>query len=613
MKQINYYQLIKNPLDDEETFDEMIKVYGENSAYYNGLIKVFSKDKDMRYSIAESDRLHSGLFNNWKKQLLSITPKQYEQAIKNGLYDQSIYKLLELLRKTPDVKTKKEADDILFAEYDDEELQSAMDKYSWSGDQMSWTHIRKRKITGKKVSGFPIEHRLYINVDTKYLHEMSRYFIEKCEEKGMNFYFKIAEFDRRDDSMVIYSDSENLYKYADILEEIRMEHPEMNKAFREPTLLSGRINGWIGYGSEPLSEHTSYNSLRSKIIETSIKETMNEWYKQNQTRSFKYKGKILTFSEYVAKRLVEEQIKKAKEIYDRKPDAKFADFTKEELEDEQYLAAHLKKVTAEIEPLIASILTKTSTDKKIIYKSGDKERRITTYDISSILRKIAPEIIKSQPYLKQQIKDRIIAESIKKGIDPNNFCFDVKNRDLLLKVPQEETKKQEPSPKKKPEQKQPQGYVYKPMTDEEIEESRRKIGEYVPPKKKPEQKQPQEYVYKPMTDEEIEQSRRHIGEYVPPKTRPLEEILKSVKKQQETKTTKKTSPTTSPLSARDVKVNQTNATINQNGIINQNGGINIVNVGTININVPPVYAYEQGQPRVINPQKKKSNQKVKTK
>ena len=41
-------------------------------------------------------------------------------------------------------------------------------------------------------------------------------------------------------------------------------------------------------------------------------------------------------------------------------------------------------------------------------------------------------------------------------------------------------------------------------TDEEIEESRRKIGEYVPPKKKPEQKQPQEYVYKPMTDEEIE-------------------------------------------------------------------------------------------------------------
>ena len=62
-----------------------------------------------------------------------------------------------------------------------------MDKYSWSGDQMSWTHIRKRKITGKKVSGFPIEHRLYINVDTKYLHEMSRYFIEKCEEKGMNF------------------------------------------------------------------------------------------------------------------------------------------------------------------------------------------------------------------------------------------------------------------------------------------------------------------------------------------------------------------------------------------------------------------------------------------
>ena len=526
-----------------------------------------------------------------------------------------------MLRKTPDVKTKKEADDILFAEYEDEELQSAMDKYSWSGDQMSWTHIRKRKITGKKVSNFPVEHRLYLNVDTKYIHEVSRYFIEKCEKEGLNFYFKISEFDRRDDSMVIYSDSENLLKYVEILDDIRVEHPEISEAFREPTLLSGRINSWIGYGSEPLENHSSYNSVRSKIIESAIKEKMNEWYKANQTRTFKYKGKILTLNEYVAKRLVEEQIRKTKEIYIKNPIAKYADFTKEDLNNPQYLAAHLMKVTAEISPLITSVLYGETTDKKITYKTGEKERTITSRDIASILRKISPEIINAQPELKKQIKDKIVAESIKKGIDPNNFSFDVENRELLQKAiqKQEEQKveqKEKQEQKQSSQKKQPQDYEYKPMTDEEIEASRRKIGEYVPPKKKVEEKQPQGYEYKPMTDEEIEASRKYIGEYVPPKTRTLEEILKNVKpqpKSEERKPTKKTNPVIFDAPTGKVEVNQTNTTVSQSGTINQNGGINITNIGTINLKQPPYYAFEQKDPRVINPQKKKLSQKVKTK
>ncbi len=605
------YKMIRNPLDNERIMDEIINVYGESSPYYNGLIKVFSKDKDMRYSIAELDRLHAGLFNIWKKNLLSITEEQYEIAIKNGLYDKSIYKLLELLRKTPDVKTKKEADDILFEEYDDKELQSAMDNYSWSGDQMGWTHIRKRKITGKKVSNFPVEHRLYLNVDSKYLHEVSRHFINKCESKGLNFYFKIAEFDKRDDSMVIYSDSNSLPNYIQVLEEIRKEHPELKPAFREPTLLSGRINGWIGYGSEPLSEKTSFNSLRSKIIEKVMNDTMKKWYKSNQTSTFEYKGKTLTFQEYVAKRLIEEEIKNAKKTYSRNPNAKYASFTQEELKDPKYLAEILKKVTQEISPLITSVLDGTKTDKKILYKSGDKEKRLTTYDVSSTLRKIAPEIIKAQPQLRKEIKDKIIKEAALKGIDINKFCFDKKNKELLDQAAAKQPKKPEQKPKKPTK---PQGYVYRPMTDEEIEESRRKIGEYVPPKKQPEERKSQCYAYKPMTDAEIEESRRKIGEYNPPKTRPIEEILKNVTKRQPTgeETPMPRNQNRQPSSTGNVAVNQNGTTINQTGTINQNGGINIINVGTININVPPRYAFEQGKPKVINPQKKKETQKVKT-
>ena len=605
------YKMIKNPLDDERIMDEIINVYGEASSYYNGLIKVFSKDKDMRYSITESDRLHAGLFNKWKHHLLSITKEQYEDAIKRGLFDKSIYKLLDLLRKTPDVKTKKEADTILFEEYDDEELQSAIDNYSWSGDQMEWTHIRKRKITGKKVNNFPVEHRLYLNVDSKYLHAISRHFINKCESKGLNYYFKIAEYDRRDDTMVVYSDSKNLPNYIQVLEEIRKEHPELTPAFGEPTLLAGRINSWIGYGSENLSEKKSFNELRSQVIDSAIKSTMNDWYKVNQHRTFKYKGKILTFNEYVAKRLVEEQVKTAKRIYAKNPNAKYLDLTKEQITDPKFLASHEKKIASEIAPLITSSLYKTPANKKIVYKSGDRENKIITFDVTSTLRKIAPEIIKADPQLRKKIKERIIKEASLKGIDTNKFCFDKKNKELLEQIVSQPQKKPEQTPSKP----QYQGYVYKPMTDEEIEESRRKIGEYVPPKKQPEERKPQDYVHRPMTDEEIEESRRKIGEYNPPKTRPIEEILKNVNKRQPSK-----EETPIPRKQRqqsssygNVAVNQNGTTINQTGTINQNGGINIINVGTININVPPRYAFEQGKPKVINSQKKKDNQKVKTK
>ena len=81
----------------------------------------------------------------------------------NKLYKKNISKLVSFLKKVPDVKTEKEATDILNKTYQDKELSEAMEEYRWDsiGEFSGWTHISERYINGKQTRTPKIEHRLY--------------------------------------------------------------------------------------------------------------------------------------------------------------------------------------------------------------------------------------------------------------------------------------------------------------------------------------------------------------------------------------------------------------------------------------------------------------------
>ena len=141
MKYMDIYEKIKNPLEDEKVIEELLDAYVDPAFFYTALTNRYSKDETRYYSISKCDALYTLLFNTWKKEMLSISRSSYEQAIRNGLYQKDVYKVLELLRKTPDVSTQQEATQILTKQYSDKELTAAMQKYRWDniGLESGWT------------------------------------------------------------------------------------------------------------------------------------------------------------------------------------------------------------------------------------------------------------------------------------------------------------------------------------------------------------------------------------------------------------------------------------------------------------------------------------------
>lgn len=377
MKYTEIYKRITNPLDIPENIDKLIEAYAEKTSFYSALINRNSKNKDMRYSPSYSDALYASLFNTWKREMLSITPAQYEQAIKNGLYEKDVYKVLQVLRNTPDVATKAEADAIIDEVYDDKELTEAMEKYRWDsiGLYSGWTHIRSRNIRAKKIVAPKIEHRLYINAAQTDLHVLSKLFLDKCTEKNLPYYFKIAEYDRRDDNMVIYTDTKNLHHFLGVLKEIEQEYPDIISRCGKPPVLTGTLRDWIGYGSEPLGKDTSFNGIRSDIIKKSIEAEMKEWYKEHLDVKFNYNGKTMSLYDYISKKVVENDFTISRRLLARNPKTKMSKYTQADMNNPNFAASLEKYIRPYVESIIKGYLTDQEKVKEIPFKVNGNTKK----------------------------------------------------------------------------------------------------------------------------------------------------------------------------------------------------------------------------------------------
>lgn len=548
MNYLDIYTKTTNPLDDESVMDKILDAYASDDAFYTALVNCNSQDKKLYYSRQDSDDLYASLFNTWKKELLSIPKDIMDQAIANGLYSKDIYKVMDILRKTPDVSTKKEAEAVLNKRYEDQELEEAMEKYRWDsiGEGTGWTHISSRYIRAKKNIVPTIEHRFYINAEPTDLHELSKLFLDKCTAKKLPYYFKISEYDARDDNMVIYSNTKLLPQFLSVLEEIERERPDIISRCGQPPVLTGKIHNWIGYGSEPLEEHSSFNSKRSNIISSVIETEMKEWYNQRKNGQFKYQGKLMSMYEYFGKKLVEKELAKARRQLQRNPNAKYVEYSQAEIDNPAFVATLEREMVAKITSMINAHLNgeKPQTQKLMI---NGKERHIYSSDVADILKAGVRMIKLNDPSFVQRVKEGIKKESAKKGIDVSKYCFDIENAKLLLNEAKAEIKKTQtehkktpeqpkkvPEPAKTPEQpnktRYPQQestpknstefkssngvYVYRPMTDEEILDSQRKLAEVplVQPRAQYRKTTPPVYAYKPMTAEEILESQRKLAE-----------------------------------------------------------------------------------------------------
>ena len=311
MELMELYNKIQNPLEDPKVIEKLINAYANSSKGIGGFYRQLTKTVEKQHTRGQfykddADYFYSMMFNKWKNSIVALKNEQFIELYKNGSYGQDFIKMREFLRTVPDVKTKSEADDVFFKKYNDKDLEDAVEKYRWTalGDGNPWVHVCSRYVTAKQDEYPNVEHRLYLDTESLDTYKMIILFVQKCDEYHLPYYFKFDEYANRDDTIVIYSSTENLIKYIELLQEIKNEHPDLISRTKEPPLLTGKIDNWIGYGSEPSKtpdgKTHSFNEIRSKVIESAIDKITKNWITNHRTMQVIFQNKKMSFQDYIA-------------------------------------------------------------------------------------------------------------------------------------------------------------------------------------------------------------------------------------------------------------------------------------------------------------------------
>lgn len=474
----NIYNNSKNPIDNPEVLTKLLELYSiPNSILYNGIISANNCVDSRRMVNSDADEFYTMIFSMWKKSITSLTREEFIELYKNGIYDNSLITLREYLLKSPDPKTSREVLEFINLTTGNKELDDAMHKYKWSriGEESGWTHICSACTHAKRSAFDRVEHRLYLRVDSLCIYRISKCFIEKCEKTNLPYYFKFVLGDNRDDSIVVYSSTENLEKYIEILNEIRKEHPEINGYIGKPPLLTSPVNDWIGYGSEPTikqknGELYSFNLMREEIIEKAIKETTSNWLQQHRYMEIPFQGKNVRFDDYIMIIATERFTQDLERRYNnlermKKEEAQRNNKPYNEQEVIDYLGYKISDIKHPVfKENICRVLTKykdaclntiindsyKNFEKIDMYVRNNKKIYFSSNDLQNTIKAIIPRIAKNDSEYIKEFQIRIKETASKYGIDPNNFSFDTGRLramriydDYVLSKQLEEQRKQE--------------------------------------------------------------------------------------------------------------------------------------------------------------------------
>lgn len=452
MELSNLYSQINNPIDDIDVLKKIVDVYSNQDkgmgGFYGRLVKASSKNNSGQYVISDSDLFFSKMFNKWKKSIVSMTKEEF---LAQKSYGNDFVVMRNYLKSVPDVKTAKEAKDIVWAERNDKTLERAFEKYRWDrlGDTSGWQHVCSKYLTANKDEYPNVEHRLYLSTDSLDTFKLVNYLVDKFDEHGLPFYFKFDIGGFRDDTVVIYSATETLGEYIDILREIKNEHPDLGARFMIPPLLTGKIDGWIGYGSEPGKlpdgSSTSFNEVRTKILEPIVDNNTKKWILNHKNTLIKYQSRMIPFQEYFAIKVTEHFInrlemyygfevesherlaKRENRPYNEKDVVNRMGYSLVDIKSQKFYNLVFSRINAKIGGILDSLCKGQSISIKDFVVKGRNGKEVKMYesDFKEVIHEMASKIAKNDPSFLTNLQGEIKNSCSKYGIDESKFCFDV--------------------------------------------------------------------------------------------------------------------------------------------------------------------------------------------
>ncbi len=432
-----FYNEVSNPLDNREFLDTVINAYlntTRTKGFYGRLVKSHSNEKQYpnEFVMSDKDELYSLLFNEWKNRIVNMSKNEFDYLCRKGYLGNSFPVLRYYLKNIPDVSTYEEVDRILHSRYNDKVLDSAMDTYRFTafGEGSTWNHISSNKISVEKDSFFPIYHRLYLNTEGIDTYKIVAEFTKKCLERNLPYYYKFTEYADREDNIVVYSDTEHLYDYIEILREIKREQQQIRTL--KPPFMSGSIDGWIGYGSEPERKPDgslqSFNGKRADMLERNIKEAAFRWLDRNKNTNVKKHGKTKNIKDYFADKCAFFLMEDLKERYKRLMNH----YSEEELTHMLgYSLSDLdnpivrRNISHEIAIRMNDIRNTDDVSVEMEVRDG-KTIKFNKYHLQDAIKRLIEVIRPGRgEEFKSILMDEIIETSSLNNISRNNFAFDL--------------------------------------------------------------------------------------------------------------------------------------------------------------------------------------------
>ena len=474
MELMELYDQIRNPLDDPNVIEKLIKAFANKSngsgGYYSRLIRTVQKKYKGLYSQKDADKFYAMLFNIWKNNILAMTKDEFMKLREAGEYGPDFAKMRNYLSKIHDVSTQKEADEIFYGRKGDAKLENALEKYSWRsfGKSTGWVHVCSKYLTAKKDPYPNIEHRLYLNTESIDTYKILTYLVEKCAEHHLPYYFKFDQKANRDDNVVLYSSSENITKYIEILQEIKREHPELISRVKDPPVLTGKIDGWIGYGSQPEKipgrKKYSFNAVRAELLDKSIDKVTKQWVMKYRNQEITHQCQRISLQDYIAVKATEklaadlesdylhweDEAKKSAQAkgtsYNPTTVINRLGYTLEDARSPQVKQNIYEFLRDKIIASLPNICNGSYKDVETIKMDVRNGKQISFSGdmLDIVIQKISLNILRKDPNFIKSVQAEIKNNAKQYGIDSEKFCFGIHTREKIkgITVQQEQQMQQ---------------------------------------------------------------------------------------------------------------------------------------------------------------------------
>lgn len=441
MRLMELYENIDNPISSPEVIKKLIELYATcNGNFYSRLTKstIKAHTRGEHYK-ADADIFYSMLFNKWKSSILNMTRERFLELRRNGTYGNDFLLLRNYLKRVNDVKSKDEITS-LFSNAE-EEVRDAYYKYRWNsfGEGTGWVHVASRYVTSRNDVVPEVEHRLYINTDSLDTYKLITLLYKKLEEKKIPIYFKFDEYGSRDDTIVIYTSTKYLGATYEALKEIKNENKDLISRVQDPPILTGKLDGWIGYGSEPKEENgklSSFNEVRSVPIFDALSKTFTDWIINHGNIVINYNGRKVLFRDYFSKEVMDTYIEDLRSVYSYKSSAFSNDklkeiygYSMEDLSSPKFRSYIYKIISEYMRVSLESIRNFSPINITL----RGKKTSITKDMIERTVERLSTKIARNDPRVIDEVRTSIIEKSRPYGIDNDNYSFDLLRRDQMIK------------------------------------------------------------------------------------------------------------------------------------------------------------------------------------